>query len=235
MSDACPEHRGDGRVRDAGRHRRDAIAVPEPPGARLRTLHAGRSHNRAHLPVRGLAGDGPQGASRAPRTRLEVPHAVHELKGVDQILGNRNGAPVVPPALEGRNPELVRLEVDVRGADPERLGNPAPGHRECVGEGLDGRLRVRAHRGEEALALGGGEILPAARVDEGEGSVRHGRKSYITSEVMTTAARALPSPRALSARSRRGLGLGVSGNVPECLYGNIPAGGLGPRRAGESG
>ena len=44
-----PEHRGDGGERHAGRDRRDAVAAPEPPGARLRALDAGRSHERAHL------------------------------------------------------------------------------------------------------------------------------------------------------------------------------------------
>ena len=73
---------------------------------------------------------------------------------------------MVSPALQGRDPDLVRLEVDVAGADPERLGHPAPGHREGAREGLDAGLGVRAHRGEEALALGGGQVLPPARVDE---------------------------------------------------------------------
>ena len=148
---------------------------------------------------------------------------MHGLQGVHEILRDRNGPPVVRAALERRNPDLVRLEVNVRGADPERLGYPAPGHREGPGEGLDGRFRVRASRGEEAPALGGGEKLPAARVDQGERSVRHGRKSYMTSKVTTSATSALPSPRVLNARSRRGLGLGVPQNVPEralCLSGS---------------
>ena len=114
--------------------------------------------------------------------RVEASQAVRELKGVHQVLRDRNGPPVIGPAPERRDPDLVRLEVDVRGADPERLGHPAPGHRERAGEGLDRRFRVRAGRGEEALALARGQVLPAARVDEGERSVRHGPKSYIASE-----------------------------------------------------
>ena len=63
-----------------------------------------------------------------------------------QGLGDRNGPPVASAALQGRDPDLARLEVD---------GDAGPGHREGVGEGLDGRLGVRADRGEEALALAG--------------------------------------------------------------------------------
>ena len=158
-----PEDRGDGRERDAGRHRGDAEAVPKAPGARLRARDAGRSHDRADLPVRGLPGDGPKGPVRAPRAPLEPSQPVHELKGVHQVLRDRNGPPVLRPALQGRDPELVRLEVDVARADPERLGHPAPRHREGPGEGLHHGLGVRARRGEEALALGGGEVLPAPR------------------------------------------------------------------------
>ena len=38
---------------------------------------------------------------------------------------------------------------------------------------------------------------------------------------MTSAARALPSPRALSAQSRRGLHPGMPRNATECGFGNI--------------
>ena len=130
--------------------------------------------DRAHLPVRGLPGDGPQGASRAPRARLEASQAMHELKGVHQVLGHRNRPPVLCAALQGRDPKLSRLEVGVTRADPEHLGHPAPGRRERPGEGLHRGLRVRPGRGEEALALGGGEIFPAARVDQGERTVGQG-------------------------------------------------------------
>ena len=67
-------------------HRRDAVAVPEPPGAGLRALDAGRSHDGADLPVRGLAGDGPERPVRTPRARLEPSQPVHELKRVHQVL-----------------------------------------------------------------------------------------------------------------------------------------------------
>ena len=62
------------------------------------------------------------------------------------------------------DPDLVRLEVDVARSDGEGLGDAAPGHRESLGGGF----RVRAHRGEEAVALAGGEVLAAALVDQGE-------------------------------------------------------------------
>ena len=106
---------------------------------------------------------------------------MHQLEGVHEVLRDRNGPPVVRPALERRDPELPRLEVHVARADPERLGHPAPGHRERAREGLDTGLGVRAGRGEEALALRPGEIFPPARVDQGERAVGHGPKSYITS------------------------------------------------------
>ena len=89
------------------------------------------------------------------------------------ILGDRNGPPVVRPALQVRDSEFARLEVDIARADPERLGHPAPGHREGARQGLDARSRVRAGRGEEALALRPGEIFPAACVDQGERAVGH--------------------------------------------------------------
>ena len=69
------------------------------------------------------------------------------------------------PALQRRDPELPRLEVDVARADAKRLGDAAAGHREGPREGLDRGLRVRAHRSEEAFALLGGQVLPVAGVD----------------------------------------------------------------------
>ena len=98
---------------------------------------------------------------------------MHELEGVHEVLGDRNGPPVVRPALQVRDSEFARLEVDIARADPERLGHPAPGHREGARQGLDARSRVRAGRGEEALALRPGEIFPAACVDQGERAVGH--------------------------------------------------------------
>ena len=159
--------------RDASGNCGDAVAVAKAPGARLRALDAGRSHDRAHLAVRRLPGDGPKGPGRAPRASLEPSQPMHELEGVHEVLGDRNGPPVVRPALQVRDSEFARLEVDIARADPERLGHPAPGHREGARQGLDARSRVRAGRGEEALALRPGEIFPAACVDQGERAVGH--------------------------------------------------------------
>ena len=69
-------------------------------------------------------------------------------------------------ALQGRDPDLVRLEVHVARAKAKRFGDPAPGHREGPGEGLHGGLRMRARHGEEALALWLRQVLAPARVDE---------------------------------------------------------------------
>ena len=78
----------------------------------------------------------------APRARLGAPEPVDELKGVHQVLRERYGPPVACAALQRRDPDLVRLEVDVARADGEGFGDPAPGHREGPGEGLHGRFRV---------------------------------------------------------------------------------------------
>ena len=165
--------------RDPRRHRRDAEAVPKAPRARLRALDARASHERPHLAVRRLPGDGPKGARRPSHAPLRAPHAVHQLKGVHQVLRDWYGPPVVRAALQRRDPELARLKVDVTRADAERFGDPAPRHRERAGEGLHGGLRMRAHRGEEALAFGRGQVPPTARVDEREGVLGHGRKATL--------------------------------------------------------
>ena len=73
--------------RDAGGNSSDAVAVAKAPGARLRALDAGRSHDRAHLAVRRLPGDGPKGPGRAPRARLEPSQPMHELEGVHESSG----------------------------------------------------------------------------------------------------------------------------------------------------
>ena len=154
---------------------------------------------------------------------MRAPHAVHELKGVHQVLGHRNGPPVVLAALQGRDPDLPRLEVDVARADPERLGDPAPGHREGPREGLDRGLRMRARRGEEALALGGGQVLPPARVDQGERAVGHGPEKlhYFMSNDQRRDRPPLPAARS---RALRGPGrCEPSRNVPECIFGNTAA------------
>ena len=73
--------------RDAGGNCGDAVAVAKAPGARLRALDAGRSHDRAHLAVRRLPGDGPKGPGRAPRAPLEPSQLMHELEGVHDPRG----------------------------------------------------------------------------------------------------------------------------------------------------
>ena len=121
---------------------------------------------RAHLAVRGLPGDGPKAPVRAPGAPLRAPHAVHELERLHQVLRDRNGPPVGLAAFQGRDPDLVRLEVHVARAKAKRFGHPAPGHREGPSEGLHGGLRMRARHGEEPLALWSRQVLSPARVDE---------------------------------------------------------------------
>ena len=87
-------------------------------------------------------------------------------------------------ALQRRNPDFVRLEVDLAGADPERFAHPAPGQRQRSGKRLDGRFGAAPDRGEEAGALFGREVLPAAVVDQdrvgrrAHGSVSIGHTKY---------------------------------------------------------
>ena len=83
-----------------------------------------------------------------------------------KVLRHRNGPPVGLAALQGRHPDLARLEVDVARAQAKRFADVASGHREGPDEGLDGGLGVRARRGEEALALRLRQVLSPARVDE---------------------------------------------------------------------
>ena len=137
--------------------------------ARLRALDAGAAHDGAHLAVRVLAGDGPQERFRAAGASLGASQAVDEFVGVDQVFRDRNGPPGGSTALQRRDPDLARLEVDVAGPGRERLAHPASGQR----EGLDRGRRVGPDRGEEALALCGGEVLAAAGVDQAEGALGH--------------------------------------------------------------
>ena len=121
-----------------------------------------------------------------------------------QVLRHRNGPPVGSAALQGRDPDLVRLKVDVARAKAKRFGHPASGHREGPGEGLHGGLRMRARHGEEPLALWSRQVLSPARVDE----LAHHRSSpfppsdperYISVWELTTS----PSRPPLSAAPRR--------------------------------
>ena len=107
VSDACPEDRGNGGERDAGGDRGDAVAAAKPPGAPLRALDAGGSHDRAHLAVRGLAGDVPEQAVHASGASLGASEAVHQVDGVHEVLGERHGPPVVSAARQRRDPDLV--------------------------------------------------------------------------------------------------------------------------------
>ena len=102
----------------------------------------------------------PRALPCARRTRCTSSSALH------QVLRHRNGPPVGLAAFQGRDPDLVRLEVDVTRAKAKRFGGPAPGHREGPGEGLHGGLRMRARHGEEALALWSRQVLATARADE---------------------------------------------------------------------
>ena len=98
---------------------------------------------------------------------------MHQVEGVHEVLRDRNGPPVLTAALEGRDPDLARLEVDVAGPDAEGLAHPGAGHCEDLGEGPDRWTGVFARYGEEARALGTGEVLPAAGIDEGEAVLAH--------------------------------------------------------------
>ena len=69
-------------------------------------------------------------------------------------------------ALQGPDPDQGGLKVDVHGPDGQGFGDPGAGVGEREGEGLVGRPRRQVRGFEEALALIGGQVLPAAGVDE---------------------------------------------------------------------
>ena len=71
-----------------------------------------------------------------------------------------------PAALERRDPELGRVEVDVARSERERLAHAAAGEREGAGERLHGGFGVGAQCDEESRAFVDGEVLPAAGVDQ---------------------------------------------------------------------
>lgn len=60
------------RWKDADGDREDAMVVVKTPRAHLRPFDAGGAHNRGHLAVRSLTGDGPQGSIRAFGDRLDA-------------------------------------------------------------------------------------------------------------------------------------------------------------------
>ena len=89
-----------------------------------------------------------------------------ELEGTDDGGGDRRFAPALGAALQGPEPDGAGLEVDVLRPDGQGFGDPGAGARERECEGLVGRLRRQGGGGEEALALIGGQVFPAAGVDE---------------------------------------------------------------------
>ena len=91
---------------------------------------------------------------------------MNELKGAEQLGRDGDLAPVLGAALPGPDTDRGGLEVDVHGPDGQGLGDPGAGEGEREGEGLVGRPRRLARGFEEALALIGSQVLPAAGVDE---------------------------------------------------------------------
>ena len=89
-----------------------------------------------------------------------------ELEGAEQFGRDGYLAPVLGAALQGPDPDRGGLEVDIHGPDGQGLGDPGAGVGEREGEGLVGRPRRQARGFEQALALIGGQVLPAAGVDE---------------------------------------------------------------------
>ena len=87
-----------------------------------------------------------------------------ELEGAEQLGRDGDLAPVLGAALQGPDPDRGGLDVDVHGPDGQGLGDPGGGVCEREGEGLVGRPRRQARGFEEALALIGGQVLPAAGV-----------------------------------------------------------------------
>ena len=84
-----------------------------------------------------------------------------ELEGAEQLGRDGDFVPVLGAALQGPDPDRGGLEIDVRRSDGQDLGDPGAGVGEREGEGLVGRPRRQARGFEEALALIGGQVLPA--------------------------------------------------------------------------
>ena len=89
-----------------------------------------------------------------------------ELDGAEQLGRDGDLPPVLGAALQGPDPDRGGLVVDVHRPDGQGLGDPGAGVGENVGERLVGRPRRQARGFEEALALIGGQVLPATGVDE---------------------------------------------------------------------
>ena len=112
---------------------------------------------------------------------------VDEVQRVDEVRGDRDHSPVLPPPLERGDPDLIRLEVDVARAQCEGFADPTAGERERARERLDGGLRVGADRGEEAIPFVAGEVLPSFGADELAGAGVQGAHSRaISSAGMTS-------------------------------------------------
>ena len=112
--------------------------------------------------------------------------------------------------LQGRDPDLGRLEVQITGADRQHLGEPRPGVRERCGEGLHCGTRVRVPRRRKGC--NGGRSPPQPRQDNTDswvattGSADIERPNPHGAEIARWPARvggvrprAVPSPRPTSA------------------------------------
>ena len=89
-----------------------------------------------------------------------------ELEGAEQIGRDGDFAPVLGAALQGPSPDRGGLELDVHGPNGQGPGDPGAGVGEREDEGLVGRPWCQARGFKIALALIGGQVLPAAGVDE---------------------------------------------------------------------
>ena len=149
--------------------RGDAVGVAQPAWTRLGAHDPGCSHELAHLAVRTLPCDGPQGAFSSTAACLGRSDAVCEVEGSDEVLGHRDGSPVLCAPLQGPDPQLRGLEVDVAGADRERFAHAAAGQRKCARECLHRRFpdadEVAGHGLSErtAVVAGAEQLRPLVR------------------------------------------------------------------------
>ena len=182
------------RERRVPEHRGDAVAVLKSPGAGLRPLNAGGAHERCHLPVRRLPGDGPQCTSRAPcarRTRCTSSRAC-----------NPSGTGTARQCSVRRFRVAIRTSFASRSTSHARMASASDTRHPVIARvrarvwtpGF-GCTRAAARKRSRSFAVR--YFRPRASTRENVPSVMD-RKSYITSRVMTSAARALPSPRPLT-------------------------------------